>query len=96
MSPGTQSRRKLMPQDCIAVISLPPESRPKARSVANSIDIGNVQRTTPGKLNMKIFATDEKDAPYSVMYSAIRNSVPDQTKTAVNAHILNAKVIATS
>ena len=48
MSPGTQSLRKLMPQDSIAVISLPLESRPKAKSDANSIDIGNVQRMTPG------------------------------------------------
>ena len=63
ITPGTQSRLKLMPQDSIAVISLPLESRPKASSVAKSIDIGNVQTMTPGRLKTKIFATEARDAP---------------------------------
>ena len=80
----------------MAVISLPPDSLPKARSVAKSIDMGKVQTMTPGRLSTKIFATETKEAPYSVMYSAMRKSVPDPMKTDVNAQMLNRNVIRIS
>ena len=78
------------------MISLDAESRPKASRQPRSIDMGNVQITTPGRLKKKILITEDRDAPYSVMYCAMRNSVPEPMKTAENAQIPNRKVIKTS
>jgi len=78
---------KPIPQLFIAVISLELERRPKVKSVAKSVDIGNVHIIIPGKPYTKIFITEESDAPYSVMYLAILKSVPEPIKTAVNAQI---------
>ena len=80
---------KLIPHDFIAVISLELERRPKVKSVASSVDIGNVHIIIPGKPYTKIFMTEETDAPYSVMYRAILNKVPEPINTAVNAQIAN-------
>jgi hypothetical protein len=64
--------------------------------LANSIDIGKVQITTPGRLKMKILMTELSDAPYSVMYCAIRNKVPEPIKTAEKAQMPKIKVRNTS
>ena len=87
---------KLIPQDFIAVISLELDKRPKVKSVAKSVDIGNVHIIMPGKPSIKIFTTADTDAPYSVMYRAIRNNVPEPINTAVNAQIANTNAYKTS
>ena len=46
---GAAIRLKLIPHDFMAVISLELLSRPKVRSVAKSIDIGNVHMMILGK-----------------------------------------------
>ena len=38
-----------------------------------------------GRLKMNIFTTEPNDAPYSVMYCAMRKSVPEPTNTAARA-----------
>ena len=80
----------------MAVISLFPDNRPIVKRLANSMDIGKVQITTPGKLRTKIFATEASDAPYSVTYCAIRNKVPEPINTAEKAQMPNIKVLKTS
>ncbi len=52
-----------MPHDFIAVISLELERRPNVKSVASSMDIGNVHMMTDGRPKMKILMTAERDAP---------------------------------
>ena len=84
---GVVKRKKLIPPDFIAVISLLDDKRPNARSDAKSIDIGNVNTMMAGKLKMKSFVTAVIDAPYSVIYCAIRNSVLEPMNTLQNAHI---------
>jgi hypothetical protein len=95
-SPGAAILQKLTPHDFIAVISLELDNLPNARSVPSSMDIGKVQITAPGRLRTKIFMQELSEAPYSVIYCAIRNSVPDPTNTVVNAAIPNRKVKNTS
>ena len=46
---GAAMRKKPMPHDFMAVISDELERRPNVRSVASSIDIGNVHMMTLGK-----------------------------------------------
>ena len=49
-----------------------------------------------GRLKMNIFTTEPNDAPYSVMYCAMRKSVPEPIKTAENAQIAKRKERKTS
>ena len=60
------------------------------------MDMGNVQMITLGRLKKKILTTEPTDAPYSVMYCAMRNSVPEPMNTAEKAQIPKIKVIKTS
>ena len=87
MKTGVVKRKKLIPPDFIAVISLLDDKRPNANSDARSIDIGNVNTIIAGKLNTNSFATADIDAPYSVIYCAIRKSVLEPMNTLQNAQI---------
>ena len=49
-----------------------------------------------GRLKMNIFTTEPNDAPYSVMYCAMRKSVPEPTNTADVPHIPKKKARQTS
>ena len=80
----------------MAVISLLPESRPMVNRLASNMDIGKVQIITPGRLSTKILITDGMEAPYSVMYWAMRNKVPEPINTAEKAQIPKIKVLKTS
>ena len=60
------------------------------------MDIGKVQMTTPGRLSTKILITEVTDAPYSVIYCAMRNNVPEPINTAEKAQIPKIKVLKTS
>ena len=60
---GIAMRKKPMPHDFIAVISLELDRRPNVRSVASSIDIGNVHMMTFGRPKTKTLTTALSDAP---------------------------------